>query len=106
MRVLGGSRAGEIGIGRFLRNDKVTVGENFRTAAAATAGRVAGRHISAIQDTTSLRDDGAGNGLVAHPTIAVEAESGALLGLVHGEKNDRMTFQAWADQQNQRIGWL
>ncbi len=85
VRALGGSRAGEIRIGRFLRNDKVTVGEIFATAAAETAGRVTGLHVLAIQDTTSLRDDGAGHSLVAHPTIAVEAESGALLGLAYGE---------------------
>lgn len=85
VRALGGDRAGEVRLGRLLHNPKVTVGEIFATAAAGTAGRVAGLHVLAIEDTTSLRDDGAGHSLVAHPTIAVEAESGALLGLVHGE---------------------
>ena len=85
VRGLGGKRSGEIRITRFLRNAKVTVGEVFAAAAAGTAGRVAGRHVLAIQDSTSLRDDGAGHSLIAHPTIAVEAETGALLGLAHGE---------------------
>lgn len=85
VRSVGGSRAGEIRIGRLLRNSKVSVGEIVAAARAGTAGRVAGLHVLAIQDTTSLRDDGAGRGLVAHATIAVEAETGALLGLVHGE---------------------
>ena len=85
VRGLGGNRAGEMRFTRFLRNCKVTVDEIFAMAEAATAGRVSGQHILAIQDTTSLRDDGGGRSLVAHPTIAVEAESGALLGLVHGE---------------------
>lgn len=85
VRSLGGNRAGEMRITRFLRNAKVTVEEIFEQAAGETAGRVAGLHVLAIQDTTSLRDDGAGHSLVAHPTIALEAESGALLGLVHGE---------------------
>ena len=85
VRSLGGSRAGEMRITRFLRNPKVTLGEIFGQAAAGTAGRVAGLHVLAIQDTTSLRDDGAGHSLVAHAAIALEAESGALLGLVHGE---------------------
>ncbi len=70
---------------RFLRNPKVSVGEIFAAAGARTARHVAGRHVLAIQDTTSLRDDGARHSLQAHPTIAVDAESGALLGLVHGE---------------------
>lgn len=85
VRSVGGSRAGEIRIGRLLRNSRVSVGEIVAAARAGTAGRVAGLHVLAIQDTTSLRDDGAGRGLVAHATIAVEAETGALLGLAHGE---------------------
>jgi hypothetical protein len=111
VRSLGGSRAGEMRITRFLRNSKVTVGEIFATAAAGTAGRVAGLHVLAIQDTTSLRDDGAGHSLVAHPTIAVEAETGALLGLAHGEILARggglagsRKARAFEDKQSRR--WL
>ena len=85
VRGLGGNRAGEMRFTRFLRNRKVTVGEIFAVAAAETARRVGGKHILAIQDTTSVRDDGGGRSLIAHPTIAVEAETGALEGLVHGE---------------------
>ena len=94
VRGLGGSRAGEVRIGRFLRNPRVTVGEIIGHAAAATASRVAGLHVLAIQDTTSLRDDGAGHSLVAHATIAVEAEAGALLGVAHGEVLSRSGGQA------------
>ena len=111
VRGLGGSRAGEMRITRFLRNRKVTVDEIFAAAAAETAGRAGGLHILAIQDTTSLRDDGAGHSLVAHPTIAVEAESGALLGLVHGEilsraggLKEQRKFRAFDDKQSRR--WL
>lgn len=111
VRSLGGNRAGEMRITRFLRNGKVTLGEIFAEAAAGTAGRVAGLHVLAIQDTTSLRDDGAGHSLVAHPTIAVEAESGALLGLVHGEFLSRAgglaesrKARAFDDKQSRR--WL
>ena len=82
VRALGGDRAGEMRITRFLRNGRMTLDEMAATAAAATASRVKGRHILAIQDTTSLRDDGAGSSLVLHPTIAVDALDGALLGLV------------------------
>ena len=45
-------------------------------------GLAAGRHILAIQDTATLRDDGHRNSLNLHPTIAVDAATGALLGLI------------------------
>lgn len=85
VRALGGDRAGEIRLTRFLRNGKVSVEEIVATAGAATARRVQGLHVLAIQDTTSLRDDGGKRSICAHPTIAVDADSGALLGLVHGQ---------------------
>jgi Transposase DDE domain len=85
VRALGGDRAGEMRITRFLRHRRVSVGEMVATALARTAALVAGRQILAIQDTTSLRDDGKANSLVLHPTIAVDARDGALLGLVHAD---------------------
>ena len=85
VRPLGGDRAGEVRIGRFLRNRRVTSGEMFTTAAAGTLERVAGRHILVPQDTTSLRDDGDKRSLQLHPAIALDAGDGALLGLVHAE---------------------
>jgi len=85
VRRLGGKRAGEIRITRFLRNARVTTAAMVATAAARTAGLVAGRHVLAIQDTTSLRDDGAGHGLALHPVIVCDARDGALLGLMHAE---------------------
>ena len=85
IRPLGGNRAGEMRLTRFLRNPRVTPAEMFATAAAHTAGLVKGRHILAIQDTTALRDDGSQHSLLLHPTIAVDALNGALYGLVHAE---------------------
>jgi len=85
VRALGGDRAGEMRITRFLRNERVTTAEMFSTAAARTAGLVAGKHILAIQDTTTLRDDGETKSVLLHPTIAVDALDGALYGLVHAE---------------------
>jgi hypothetical protein len=67
---------------RFLRNPRVTPGEMVARARARTAGLVKDRHILAIQDTTTLRDDGKLRSLNLHPTIAVDAADGALLGLV------------------------
>ena len=85
----GGSRAGEVRIGRFLRNDKVTVEKIVDRAAAGTASRVAGLDVLAIQDRTGFRDDGLGNSLVGHATIAVEGEQGALPGLVDARVIER-----------------
>ena len=69
---------------RFLRNLRVTPEEMVATARARTAGLAKGRHILAIQDTTTLRDDGKLNSLNLHAMIAVDAHDGGLLGLVDG----------------------
>jgi len=53
-------------------------------AARRTAARCAGRHVLAIQDTTVVQSRG-GGGLYLHPVLAVDAEDGAILGLVHAE---------------------
>jgi hypothetical protein len=85
LRALGGSRSGEVRFGRFLRCEAVTPREMIAAACAHTKGLVAERHILAIQDTTALRDDGGKNSINLHPTIAIDAADGALLGLVHAE---------------------
>ena len=67
-----------------------TVADDARSALLADLlGRVAGRHILAIQDTTSLHDDGDKHSLNLHPTIAVDATEGALLGLVSADLLER-----------------
>ena len=111
VRSVGGSRAGEMRITRFLRNGKVSVEEIVDHACASIRDRVRGRHILAIQDTTSLRDDGAGRGIVAHPTIGIDRESGALLGLIHTELLDREGGKAASRAQHsikdkQSYRWL
>lgn len=82
------------------------------TAAARTALRVSGRHVLAIQDTTTVRErPEEGCSVVLHPTIAVDASDGSLLGLVHaevlarsqGERGQRKQRPV-ADKQSQR--WL
>lgn len=85
IRPLGGNRAGEVGIGRFLHNPRVTPHEIVSTACARTAGLVRGKPILAIQDTTGLRDDGGQRSLQLHAMIAVDAMDGAVLGLTHAE---------------------
>ena len=49
----------------------VTLEKVIEKARNSTSNRVDGLHILAIQDTTSLRDDGLGNSLFGHATIAV-----------------------------------
>ena len=76
VRGLGGGRAGEMRITRFLRNPKVTVGKMMATAQARTCAAVADRHVLAIQDSSALRVDEKGLGLSFHPVIAVDAVRG------------------------------
>jgi hypothetical protein len=85
IRPLGGARKGEVRFGRFLHNPRVTHEEMIATAAARTADLVQGLHVLAIQDTTTLRDDGDQNSLNLHAMIALDALDGALLGPVHAE---------------------
>src|SRR5229473_1122641 len=58
VRRVGGNRAGEMRFTRFLRNRRVRPDEMVATARARTTGLVQGRHILAIQDTTTLHDGG------------------------------------------------
>jgi hypothetical protein len=74
---------------RFLHNSKVTVTEMAATAKARTCAQAAGRHVLAIQDTTALRVDEKGIGLSLHPVIAVDADDGAVLGLIDNAFLDR-----------------
>jgi len=111
VRRVGGSRAGEIRFTRFLRNVRVRPDEMVATARERTAGLVKGRHILAIQDTTTLRDDGKQRSLNLHPTIAVDAHDGALLGLVEavflshsGGKKRLCKKRPFAEKESRR--WL
>jgi hypothetical protein len=96
---------------RFLRNPRVRPEEMIATARARTAGLVRGSHILAIQDTTTLRDDGRQCSLNLHPMIAVNAEDGGLLGLVDavflsraGGKKGLSAKRPFAEKESRR--WL
>lgn len=54
----------------------------METARARVIDRGVGRHVLAIQDTTSVRVDEKGVGVSCHPVLAVDAHDGAVLGLV------------------------
>lgn len=83
VRRLGGNRAGEIRITRFLRNRSVTIEEMLEAAAARTSQRCQGRDVLVIQDTTVLRSSG-GGGDYLHAVIALDEADGAILGVVDG----------------------
>jgi hypothetical protein len=96
VRRLGGTRAGEMAIHRFLSAPSVTTQEMVETLAARTAAACAGRHIIAVQDTTEINfagreerrrglgpgGDGVSAGFFLHPVVAVERGSGDVLGLL------------------------
>jgi hypothetical protein len=95
IRRLGDGRAGEMQFHRLLHNRSVTADEMSRHASEQTAQRATGRHIVVVQDTSELvlgsrraRPDygpvakGHAAGLLLHMSLAMEAGSQALLGLV------------------------
>jgi hypothetical protein len=99
VRRLGGTRRGELQAGRFLANPKVTAEKIVAGWSDRTVAAVAGRHVLAIQDTTEVRVPttaqrrrglgpiGHGNiyGVLVHAMLAVDAATGACLGLVGGQ---------------------
>ena len=80
---MGGSRAGEIRLTRLLRNEAFSCEEMLAEAAGRTADRCMKRHVLAIQDTTVLRSEG-GGGEYLHAVLALDAQDGAILGLIGG----------------------
>jgi hypothetical protein len=111
---LGQDRAGEMRLFRFLHNERVTAGEMVQTARARTLARAEGRHILAIQDTTSLRDasNTSGCSLQLHPTIAVDAVDNSLIGLIDAQLLKRSGGHAPASgrarsiRSRAAVGWM
>jgi len=93
---LGGNRNRTRRFSRFLENPRVTRHEMLTNEGRRTGACAAGRHVLAIEDTTELhfpthaaskRGFGkAGNGedigLFLHPVMAVDAQTGGIVGLV------------------------
>lgn len=98
VRGLSDGRAEEVGYGRFLGHAAVTPASIFDAAGQAARRGVEGRHVLAIQDSSTLtwleRQPGSGGlgpsatgaapGLQLHAVLAVEAATGAVLGLAGG----------------------
>ncbi|HEY4042661.1 MAG TPA: IS4 family transposase [Rhodopila sp.] len=99
LKRLGGDRKGEERTHRFFANEKVTAAQIIASWSMQTGAACAGRHVLAIDDTcevkfptTAQRRRGLGPvkkgnayGVLVHAMIAVDAMSGACLGLVGGE---------------------
>jgi hypothetical protein len=110
VRKLGGNRAGEIRLSRFLRNGAVDPQAMIDEAALRTASRCTDRHILAIQDTTVVRSDG-GGGLYLHAMIGVDADDGAIVGAIHGQflsrdQGRRGTQRARPIEEKESYRWL
>jgi hypothetical protein len=116
LRGAANGRAELVGFSRWLNNEKVAVGEIAAQAGEALSGRVAGLHVLSIQDTTEVNyaahagrvhglgpaGNGEDPGLFVHPVIALDAGSGALLGLA-GMQVWTRTAPARADYRAQPI---
>jgi hypothetical protein len=97
-RLAQGYWAAQMRFWRFLANERVTVEKLIEGWSDQTRGAVAGRHVLAIQDTSEIKfattpDNRRGlgkvkkgnvYGVLMHAMIGVDADSGALLGLVGG----------------------
>ena len=113
IHALAQDRAEALAFGRFLDHDAVSHGEMLTTAARFTGRRAAGRHVLAIQDTTEFNFPGhaaskrgfgrSGNdrdlGLFLHPTIAVDAHDGGMIGLVGAQIINRTAGKAERPRQ-------
>jgi len=125
VREIGGRRAGEVAVHRFLGSPQVSPGELIEEFAERTGQAALGRAVVAVQDTTEINfagraasrhglgpgGDGTSPGFFIHPVIAVDADSEAVLGVVGGEiwtrslskVSDRKT-RALAEKESRR--WL
>lgn len=97
LRQLGGNRAGEVRLGRWLGNQKVTREEMMENIGRRTGELSKGLHVLALQDTSEVnyqhhanRVSGLGPvgnghdlGLFIHPMLVLDANSHGCLGLAH-----------------------
>lgn len=92
---MGGNRAGEVKLGRWLRNEKVTSTELTETITMKSHALVKNRHVLAIQDTTELNyeskikriqglgpvGNGQTHGIYLHAMIVVDSNEQSCIGL-------------------------
>jgi len=125
LRKLADTRAELVGFVRLLRNPKVTCEKIIAAATKRTAQAVAGRHVLLIEDTSEInyeakrgRKRGLGRvgngtdvGLFIHPTVAVDAQDGAVLGLAGARiwrrtKTKSPTYQADPIETKESYRWI
>jgi len=97
-RLAQGSWSAQMRFWRFLANEGVTVDQLTEGWSGQTRRAAAGRHVLAIQDTSEIKfttteenrrglgkvKKGNAFGVLLHPLLAVDADSGAVLGLAGG----------------------
>lgn len=96
LRQLGGNRAGEMKLGRWLSNEHVTVSELVENITSKSVASTLGRHILGIQDSTEINyqahvgrvtgglgsvGNGKDIGFFMHPMLLLDAELGTCQGL-------------------------
>lgn len=95
LKSVGGDRAGEAAINRYLGNDHVDPATILAPAIARTAKAAEGRRVVVAQDTTEVNfagrarrrkglgpgGDGVSPGFFIHPQIVIEADQGAVIGI-------------------------
>ena len=96
LRQLGGSRAGEMRLGRWFANEAVSQEELIENITNNVRPFVKGRHVLGIQDTTEINyqahcnrikeglgpvGNGRDLGFFMHPMLVLDAEEGTCLGL-------------------------
>ena len=105
---------------RLLGNAKVTTERIIESWSDGTVAAAEDRHVLAIQDTseinfttTARRRRGLGetakgnvHGLLLHPMLAVDAESGSCLGLLNGEVWTRKGRRTVSHDQRDRSACL
>ena len=125
MRKLGDNRACQTKFRRFLNNIRVKVAEIVEAVGERTASLVGGRHVLAIQDTTEVNyqsqadrkhnlgtvGNGTDIGLFLHPVLAVDADDGSCLGLVHAQiwrrkKAKAANYRALPIEKKESHRWL
>ncbi len=96
VRTIGGDRAGEIAVHRFLSSPEVTAAEIIQTVGVRTGEQCRGLRIVAAQDTTEInfsgRDrarrglgpagDGKTPGFFIHDVVAIDADAEDVIGLL------------------------
>jgi len=118
-------RTERVAINRFFRNPNVSVEEILNTAAERTSALSAGRHVLLIEDTSEINyqakagrkrklgtvGNGSDIGLFVHPTLALDAADGTVLGLASATIWRRQTkkdpnYQALPIEAKESHRWI